>query len=80
MDNDADVISTWLATCTDVTCESLGVGLVVMAWVLGVCSSQGLKFDSHRCQFRWAKSIQSKRNSDFKWGPSKWTVRLVSLD
>jgi len=30
-------------------------------WNLGLCSSQGLKFNSPRCQFRWASLACSKK-------------------
>jgi len=39
--------------------ESVRLGLnnenpIGLAWNLGVCSSQGLIFDSPRCQLQWA--------------------------
>jgi len=37
------------------------VGVVVLAWDLGVCSSQGLKFDSLRRRFRWASLALFKK-------------------
>jgi len=52
------------------------VGLVVLAWDLGVCSSQGLRFDSPQCQF--GGLVHIGLCSSMKRGPQshKWTVGL----
>jgi hypothetical protein len=46
----------------------LGLAYWVLAWDVGVCSSQGLRFDSPWCQFRWASPYKVKKTG-FKWAP-----------
>lgn len=43
-----------------VTYEPTWVVLVVLTWDLKVYSSHGLRFEFHKCQFRWSKLAYSK--------------------
>ncbi|GAU31944.1 hypothetical protein TSUD_288770 [Trifolium subterraneum] len=45
------------------------LGLMVMAWDTGACSSQGLRFESPSVTF-CIGSVHIERSSGFKWAPT----------
>jgi len=62
--------------------KPFGFGLVVLAWDLGVCSSQGLRFDSPWWQLRWALTLnEAPASGRWDWTPriSRFLGRIPSL-